>query len=775
MVLPRCERRRLCHDEIGWNLVRGISASRTRGGGHGRPNLDRATTRPNEIPATVISEDATTTTIPTAEAAMGTSDEDASSSEEDDTTMMALKKPPHSRVIVEVLQLQQAFQHFPCPKCNQHLELKLRTVCLATNIELICNNKECSYVCDFARPSQTSIHNDVQRKYERITDYAVNVLYILGFISVGGGHTEAGRLLGLLGLPNDTTMMNRSFGIVEDRIEPFIRQLCDEILTENMDEEAKLSMNEFDYNVWKMWINDESLGPLPVARRPQIDASYDMAWQQKGSGHVYNSQSGHGSLFGRYTRKIIGLVIKSKLCCECSSWNKKHPDFDVPEHHCWKNHDGSSGSMESSGAVDVLVDAFDNKKVVISRLCCDDDSSIRADCQWSNADYLKNNNTDVLPMVKKKHGKNKHELQPRPDKGKLPAHVPEPIFVADPNHRRKGLTGELIKLDASKADVKMTMTRMDSTRIGKNFGYMARTLKDRPPCEHADAAKACLEHHFDNHIYCGDWCKRKNETAEETKASIKYYRCKNKDAKLYTLLSDKMSRFITPEQLNDMEHSLDTNMNEAFNQICTWFAPKNKVFAGTGSLPNRISLAVGINSLGVEVYFKRLFKKMGIPLTDNVEYYLRLKERTRVNRLQKLKTCEAKIKKNKRKYNKLAEHTKIAKKELLKREGMYRRGMNLDDPFGNDAVKPAAKKTKGSSAKFCEYCGHSDHLTRRSAKCTAKLSSVKRYNKDDGRLLLQNPLLRIGATAEPDDSVSAALLAREDCDHMDSLPFDAES
>ena len=35
-------------------------------------------------------------------------------------------------------------------------------------------------------------------------------------------------------------------------------------------------------------------------------------------------------------------------------------------------------------------------------------------------------------MVKKKLGKNKDDLQPRPDKGKLPGHVPEALFVADP-------------------------------------------------------------------------------------------------------------------------------------------------------------------------------------------------------------------------------------------------------------------------------------------------------------------------------------------------------
>ena len=143
--------------------------------------------------------------------------------------------------------------------------------------------------------------------------------------------------------------------------------------------------------------------------------------------------------------------------------------------------------MESSGAVQVLVDSFEKRKIVIRRLCCDDDSSVRADCQWSNDDFMKNNNTNELPMVKKKHGKNKDQLQCRPDKGKLPGHVPEPLFVADPNHRRKGLTGELIKLDTSKADNKCTMTRMDSTRIGKNFGYMAWSLKERPESEFVES------------------------------------------------------------------------------------------------------------------------------------------------------------------------------------------------------------------------------------------------------------------------------------------------
>jgi hypothetical protein len=609
--------------------------------------------------------------------------------------------------------------------------------------------------------------------YERMTDFAVNVLYVLGCISVGDGHTEAGRMLGLLGLPNDSTMMNRSFGMIEDRIGPFIRKHSNKIIMENLEAEAKLSMNEFDFNIWNMWRKDETLGPIPIDRMPQIDASYDMAWQQKGSGHVYNSQSGHGSLFGRYSRKLIGLVIKSKLSCLCASAKKKDPDNEVVvEHRCWKNHDGSSGSMEASGALELVVEAFEKHKVVIKRLCCDDDSSIRADCQWSNADYLMNNKTDVLPKVPISKGKNKGKQQDRPDKGKLPAHVPEPLFVADPNHRRKGLTGELIKLDMAKMDVKLTMTRMDSTRIGKNFGYMARTLKQRDQSEFVDAAKACLDHHFDCHTYCGDWCKRKDLSQEQQQASQKYYRCKEKDAKLYCLLVDKMSRFVTHDRLSEMAHTLDTNMNEAFNQICTWFAPKNKVFAGTGSLHNRVGFAVGINSIGLELFFKRLFKLMGVAVTDNVSYYLRLKEKARVKRLENLKTKEAKLKKNKRKYDKLAEHTLIAKKELHKREGTYRRGMNLDDPEDETGKPPAAAKRAktNNTGKYCEFCGTKGHVSKRSAKCTAKESVVKRFNKEDGLLLAAMPP---GAALEPELLNAAALLARDDCDNMDSLPFDA--
>jgi hypothetical protein len=94
-------------------------------------------------------------------------------------------------------------------------------------------------------------------------------------------------------------------------------------------------------------------------------------------------------------------------------------------------------------------------------------------------------------------------------------------------------------------------------------------------------------------------------------------------------------------------------------------------------------MAVRINILGVEFFFTPLLKKMGIKVTDNVAYYLKLKEKNRAKRLWKIKTNEFKVKKNKRKYDLLAKHVKVEKIERRKREGTYQKGMNLDDPDAN--------------------------------------------------------------------------------------------
>jgi hypothetical protein len=69
-----------------------------------------------------------------------------------------------------------------------------------------------------------------------------------------------------------------------------------------------------------------------------------------------------------------------------------------------------------------------------------------------------------------------------------------------------------------------------------------------------------------------------------------------KDAKLYEELNKIYSRFMTMERLEEVGHGYDTQINESYNNTASWFAPKNKVYCGSQSLKNRLSVAIGINS-----------------------------------------------------------------------------------------------------------------------------------------------------------------------------------
>jgi hypothetical protein len=101
-----------------------------------------------------------------------------------------------------------------------------------------------------------------------------------------------------------------------------------------------------------------------------------------------------------------------------------------------------------------------------------------------------------------KSGPSIGELKKRADNGKLPGQFSAPKIVADPIHQRKGLTEKLIKLCAKTFPVKGTLTCMDCTRIGKNFGSLARTLRFRPGAGNEEIAKVVVQHHFDDHKCC---------------------------------------------------------------------------------------------------------------------------------------------------------------------------------------------------------------------------------------------------------------------------------
>jgi hypothetical protein len=99
--------------------------------------------------------------------------------------------------------------------------------------------------------------------------------------------------------------------------------------------------------------------------------------------------------------------------------------------------------MESAALVQLAHRLLDDSYVLFGTIVADDDSSMRANMKWSNADWMINNDTTEPPRVPTKNG----TLKVRPDRGQLRREYPEPGWLNDPSHRGKTLSGDLRSLE----------------------------------------------------------------------------------------------------------------------------------------------------------------------------------------------------------------------------------------------------------------------------------------------------------------------------------------
>ena len=624
-------------------------------------------------------------------------------------------KPPSSRILLERDPMTKLMEsHIFCPLCSNPVVVSFPSIGIASCCRIQCSSDLCNYIqidrprtCDVDLPEGSG-----SPLIERTTDYPANVLYILSLLACGDGGKEGERILGFLGLPNSTTMEKRTFPVVEERLSATIQGVTNDICKENLSQAVKNFYgdrkrgDDLLFALWEQQVSNPTEVILDPQEFPRLMASTDMAWQKRSSGHRYDSMSGDAFLIESQTRLPIFWCVKSKLCSVCQR-HKHGATAPVRPHACRINHEGSAGSMEPLAVLDMVIEAYDNF-VVIDTLITDDDSSMKAKLKWSNDDYMLNTNTTERPKIVNKNG----NLY-RPNHGALTRHIPEPKFMADPNHRKKTLNGELYRHFKKRKAERSGLTKVDILRIVTNFAYMVRTLHATPVEDHPSCGKAVVEHHFDNHEDCGDFCKRKALSATEKAASKKVYRNKEKDEDLYKFLTATVARFITPDALKEVAHGSDTQVNESLNNSVTWFAQKNKTYAATSSLANRVCLALGIYSVGYEVFFVRLFERCGINIPDDLRYYLKKQEKTRVYRKEKDKKSEIKKKRNAKLHGQLKELSQRMQ-DGAQGGAQYNPGIGMDGGYYEEDAKPAAVLKCGS---VCTSCGKNTHKRSTNKLC----------------------------------------------------------
>jgi len=641
--------------------------------------------------------------------------------------------PEPTRVLLELNPLKKQMESLiHCPLCSPSVIVTFPTTAIASGCKVTCSDVVCSFISNngpsLANVPQPATHQG-SALIKRIVDYEANVLYVLSFLVCGDGGVEAGRLLGLMGLNNATTMGPRSFGIVEEYIGPVIQQYADKIIQQNITEEVHLFYGNKKNDDGILYFNLWQDGNLPDDNHdswPQLIGTYDMAWQGRASGSQYNSVTGDGLVFGALTRKAIAYAVISKGCSFCNGWRKsRKQDMPIPDHDCRKNWNGSSGAMEPYAMLKMYRSLYTETKVVLSWIVTDDDSSIKSKMKWSNADHMILHGLNRPPTVINSNGKEVVRI----DHGEVPRHMPEPGFYADPNHRKKTWKKTLYQLLLSNASKRMAISHMDVLRLGTNFAHMVRTVPGKSDEDMMICAKAVIQHHFDCHDYCGDWCSRNKQTQQQQETLKKYYRCKIKDAELYKELQSRIARFITFEALSEVRHGYDTLCNESFNNVAAWIAPKNKVYGSSNSLKTRICVAIGLVSCGTLLWYRGIFQRLGLTMRPDTEHYIRLQTQYRVTRLAKQKTAEGKKKRVDRYHKNLLTKTVLAKREKAKREGTYKTAIRIDGGYTEaelataktlyprDYARTKQQADRHSKKKECPRCQRVGHTTWRSKSC----------------------------------------------------------
>ena len=210
-----------------------------------------------------------------------------------------------------------------------------------------------------------------------------------------------------------------------------------------------------------------------------------MGWQKRSTGKIYDSMSGHGFIIGCRTGNIIGFKVKSKSCSVCLKAN--YLNIPTKEHGCRINYEGSSGGMEAQVALELCVSLHDDSdyNIFVEYIVSDDDSTMRAHLQYDG-------------------------------KGKLPIHIPIPIFLADPSHRVKVMSSPIFKLAQGETKDPRQCKKIDALRIKKYIGCYIYQNRNLPISQMIKKAKAPVEHLFNCHEWCDpEWCWAKQLDAKQ--------------------------------------------------------------------------------------------------------------------------------------------------------------------------------------------------------------------------------------------------------------------
>uniref|UniRef100_A0A8W8P2F2 Exonuclease domain-containing protein n=1 Tax=Magallana gigas TaxID=29159 RepID=A0A8W8P2F2_MAGGI len=216
------------------------------------------------------------------------------------------------RRIVELGVLADALS--ACKKCGLPLQLShctgITTHGLSAMLKIPCSNTVCKYLNTIPTGKR---HDD------RVWD--VNRKLAAAVQHTGVGYTQINGILAELNIPpiSKTLLYTR-----QEEVGQATESVASSSINDALQEEVEATTK-----------NKQSTS---------ITVSVDGAWQKRGSGRSYDSLTGHCSMIGSQTGKIVGYSVRNKFCRQCDNATERNQL--PPPHNCKRNWTGSSKSME---------------------------------------------------------------------------------------------------------------------------------------------------------------------------------------------------------------------------------------------------------------------------------------------------------------------------------------------------------------------------------------------------------------------------------------------
>jgi hypothetical protein len=196
-------------------------------------------------------------------------------------------------------------------------------------------------------------------------------------------------------------------------------------------------------------------------------------------------------------------------------------------------------------------------------------------------------------------------------------------------------------------------------------------------------------------------------------------------------------KFSEETKLRQLWHRYDTNLVEAFNKFLTKFLPKDKTYCQTIENKARSMVAVGIQSIGYQQFYSRVFERTGIGMFDNdiTGLFLRKEDADKLWRKLRRRKESVKIERMRKLYRDLKEGVRKQVADNRK-EMSYEAGMM--GPDGEEQPQQQQqKRRRRKSTATCQYCGVVGHERTTSSQClknpkTLALAAEKAAEKAAG-------------------------------------------